>query len=97
MRLVASRPESTAEKGNKRRGLVEQAQYRILADKAVGQLWLRGLLALAYTYGFRRGELLGNPKKGTEAMRCKQVDLLNGTVTLYSGETKSGEGRTVRL
>jgi len=68
-----------------------------LADKAGGQLWLRGLLALGYTYGFRRGELLGNAKRGTEPMRCKQVDLLNNTVTLYSGETKNDEGRTVAL
>lgn len=30
-------------------------------------------------------------------MRCKQVDLLNNTVTLYSGETKNDEGRTVAL
>lgn len=39
MRLVASRPESTAEKGNKRRGLVEEAQYRILADNGGGVFW----------------------------------------------------------
>jgi integrase len=30
-------------------------------------------------------------------MRCQQVDLLNNTVSLYSGETKNGEGRTVVL
>jgi integrase len=30
-------------------------------------------------------------------MRCSQVDLLNNTVTLYSGETKNDEGRTVVL
>jgi hypothetical protein len=67
------------------------------AYQASGQSWLRGLLALGYPYGFRRGELLGNPKKGTEATRCGQVDLLNNTVTLYSGEAKNGEGRTVAL
>ena len=86
-----------SEKGNERRGFVEETQYRKLVDAAAGQLWLRGLLALGYTYGFRRGELLGNPKKGTEAMRCAQVDLINNTVTLYSGETKNGDGRTVAL
>jgi integrase len=30
-------------------------------------------------------------------MRCGQVDLLNNSVSLYSGETKNGEGRTVVL
>jgi integrase len=30
-------------------------------------------------------------------MRCEQLDLLNDTVSLYSGETKNGEGRTVKL
>src|SRR5215831_19616949 len=66
-------------------------------DLATGRLWLQGLMALGYNFGFRRGELLGNPKKGTEAMRCKQVDLLNNTVTLYSGETKNDEGRMIAL
>jgi len=85
-----------SEKGNERRGFVEEPQYRKLMD-AAGPLWLRGLMALGYTYGFRRGELLGNPKKGTEPMPCKQVDLLGNTVTLYSGETKNDEGRMVVL
>ena len=86
----------TSEKGNERRGFVEEPQYRKLMD-AAGPLWLRGLMAIAYNFGFRRGELLGNPKKGTEPMRCSQVDLLAGTVTLYSGETKNDDGRTVAL
>jgi integrase len=79
----------TSEKGNERRGFVEEQQYRKLADEAGGHLWLRGLLALAYTYGFRKAELL--------EMRCSQVDLLNNTVCLYAGETKNGEGRFVTL
>ena len=28
-------------------------------------------------------------------MHCEQVDLLNGTVALFSGTTKNGEGRKV--
>jgi integrase len=78
-----------SEKGNERRGFVEEGQYRKLVNAAAGHLWMRGLLALGYTYGFRRAELL--------EMRCSQVDLLNNTVCLYSGETKNGEGRTVSL
>ena len=45
------------------------------------------IAGLAYTFGFRKSELL--------EMRCSQVDLLNNTVSLYSGETKNGEGRIV--
>lgn len=88
-----------SEKGNERRGFAEEAQYRKLAELAK-EPWLRGLLALAYTYGFRRGDLLGKLEKGQwkrVPMRCEQVDLLNNTVTLYSGETKNKEGRTVAL
>jgi integrase len=77
-----------SEKGNERRGFVEEAEYRRLAGLAK-EPWLRALLALAYTYGFRKAELL--------EMRCSQVDLLNNTVSLYSGETKNGEPRIVYL
>lgn len=77
-----------SEKGNERRGFVEEPQYRKLVSEAQ-EPWLRALLALAYTYGFRKAELLG--------MRCSQVDLLNDTVCLYSGETKNKEGRVVAL
>jgi integrase len=77
-----------SEKGNERRGFVEEAEYRRLAGLA-NEPWLRALLALAYTYGFRKAELL--------EMKCSQVDLLNNTVCLYSGETKNDEGRIVYL
>jgi len=77
-----------SEKGNERRGFVEEPQYRRLVDLAK-EPWLRALLALAYTYGFRKAELLG--------MRCSQLDLLNDTVCLYSGETKNNEPRIVAL
>ena len=89
-----------SEKRNERRGFCEQEQYRKLVDAAGGQLWLRGLLALAYTYGFRKSELIGRLEKGQwkkQPMRCSQVDLLNNPVTLYSGETKNKDGRTVVL
>ena len=74
------------------------SRNRSIAEAAAGKLWLRTILALAYTFGFRRGELLGNSKKHYEGrMRCSQVDLLNNTITLYSGETKNDDGRTVSL
>jgi len=78
-----------SEKGNERRGFVEEAEYRKLVDAIAGQLWLRALLTLAYTYGFRKAELL--------EMRCGQIDLLDGRISLYSGETKNGDGRTAYL
>jgi integrase len=71
-----------------RTGFVEEAQYSMLAKQA-RELWLRALLATAYTFGFRKGELLN--------LRVGQVDLLNRTIRLNAGETKSGEGRTVKL
>jgi integrase len=71
-----------------RAGFVEEAVYAKLAKNA-RELWLRALLATAYTLGFRRGELLN--------LRVGQVDLLARTIRLNAGETKSGEGRLVKL
>jgi integrase len=47
------------------------------------------MLAVAYSFGFRKGELL--------QMRTQQVDLLNRTITLDPGTTKNGEGRTIKM
>lgn len=77
-----------SEKGNERKGFIEEPQYRKLAEHA-SELWLRGLLALAYNYGFRKSNLL--------EMRCSQVDLRNNTVCLYAGETKNEEPLIVGL
>lgn len=81
--------EFMLEENNVRTGFVDELQYRVLSDKAAGQLWLRAMLALGYTYGFRKAELLN--------MRVGQVDLLARTIRLNPGETKNGEGRTVTL
>jgi integrase len=71
-----------------RQGFVEEAQYRQLVEHAP-DLWLRSLLAVAYTFGFRKGELL--------AMHCNQVDLAGQTIRLWRGTTKSGEPRVVKM
>jgi len=44
------------EKQNVRQGFIEEPQYRELCKHAAGELWLRTLLALGYTYGIRKGE-----------------------------------------
>jgi integrase len=71
-----------------RSGFVEEADYRKLAKHA-RELWLRALLATAYSFGFRKSELL--------ELRVRQVDLLNRSIRLNAGETKSGDGRVVKL
>jgi integrase len=71
-----------------RRGFIEQAQYDVLAKHAKS-LWLRAFLAVAYSFGFRKGELLG--------LRVRQVDLASRTITLDPGETKNGEPREVHM
>ena len=72
-----------------RTGFVDETQYRALTEKIMGQPWLRAMLALGYTYGFRKAELLN--------MRCGQVDLFSMSIRLNPGETKNGDGHTVTL
>ena len=52
-------------------------------------LWARALLATGDAFGFRLSELLN--------LRVKQVSLPDRTIRLDAGETKSGEGRVVKL
>ncbi len=46
-------------------------QYKALLEKC-NYGWLRALLAVAYTFGFRKGELLG--------LRVSQIDLKARTI-----------------
>jgi integrase len=71
-----------------RSGFIEQKQYRQLCEHC-SELWLRTMLALGYSFGFRKGELLN--------MRARQVDLLNRSLVLEPGTTKNSEGRSVKL
>ncbi len=48
---------------------------------------MRALIEVAYTYGWRRGEML--------VLQVRQVDLCARTIRLNPGTTKSGEGREV--
>lgn len=81
--------EQMLEENNVRTGFVDEAEYKMLADKAAGKPWLCAMLSLGYTYGFRKSELLN--------MKVEQVDLLARTIRLNPGETKNGQGRTVTL
>jgi integrase len=71
-----------------RSGFVDDAQYLLLCCNCK-EPWLRALLAVAYSFGFRKAELLN--------MRLRQVDLLNHTITLDPGTTKNEQGRVVKM
>ncbi len=78
-RLAESKP---------RQGFIEQKTYDALAVNC-SDLFMRTLLCLSYSFGFRKSELL--------SMKVRQVDLLARTIRLNPGETKNGEGRKVSL
>ena len=72
-----------------RQGFVEDQKYTKLASHA-DELWLKAILATAYTFGFRKSELLLN-------MKVRQIDLENRTIRLFTGTTKNNEGRLVKM
>src|SRR5574341_1403360 len=74
---------------NVRRGFVEAADFArfVTVAEACGELWLPAFLELAYTYGWRRGELL--------SLRVGQVSFATRTIQLDPGTTKNREGREV--
>jgi len=78
-------PDKLAEP-NPRTGFLTHPQYESL-QKACKHTWLKGLMAVAYNFGFRKSELLG--------LRVSQVDLNTRTIRLHTGETKTGLGRVV--
>ena len=68
---------------NVRKGFLKDEQYTRLAEECrKAGLWLRGLFEVAYTYGWRRGELV--------SMRCSQVDLMARTIRLYDSKNHCG-------
>ena len=73
---------------NVRKGFVTWEQFEALCT-AAGDLWLRTMLELGFTYGWREGEMLG--------LRCRQVDLKARTIRLDVGTTKNKEGREVMM
>ena len=79
-----------------RQGFLTDEQYDALQIHAQYP-WLKALLAMAYTFGFRRSELVGRPQRKQSPMRVKQIDLTNRTIHLFAGETKNDEGRVVKM
>lgn len=75
---------------NVRKGFVKDDQYEALAKStAAAGLWLRAMFEVAYTYGWRKSELL--------TRKVRHLDLSERTLSLDPGETKNGEGRIIHL
>jgi integrase len=68
-----------------RQGFLERNQFIKLAEACSGQLWLRTMLEIGHSYGWRRDEI--------QTMKVKQVDLMDRTIRLE--DSKNGEPRMV--
>jgi len=74
---------------NVRKGFLKDEEYQALARETAKQgLWLRGMFEIAYTYGWRRSELIGK-----QGLRVNQVDISKREILLNPGETKNELGR----
>jgi uncharacterized repeat protein (TIGR03803 family) len=67
-----------------RQGFLEQGTYDKLREHA-GELWLRGLLATAYAFAWRRSELLN--------LKVSQINLAENSINL--GDSKNGDARLI--
>ncbi len=93
---VAPHVRMFSEKGNARRGFVEEPAFTRMAMVAGSPAvmaeegpWLRAFLECAYTYGWRKGELT--------SLRVRQCMFTAREIRLDSGTTKNGEGRVVYM
>ena len=71
-----------------RKGFVDDAAYGKLIGHAK-EPWLPGLLATAYTFGFRSTELV--------ELKVEQINLVDRSIYLDPGNTKNDEGRTIKM
>lgn len=76
------------ETDNVRKGFVEPHQYDNLVAGA-SALWLRAMVEVYFTYGWRKRELI--------KMLVKQVDFKARVIRLEVGTTKNNEGREVPM
>ncbi len=74
---------------NIRTGFVNDEKLDALKDAANCELWLRTVVELGATYGWRRDELL--------SLRVAQIDFASGVIRLEVGTTKNGDGREVPM
>jgi integrase len=73
-----------------RKGFLSDEKYTLLARRCNQEgLWFRALLTTAYTFAFRKGELLN--------LKVRQVDLASREINLEEGTTKNGEPRIAPL
>ena len=73
-----------------RKGFLDDDKYTALARRCNQEgLWFRALLTTAYTFAFRKGELLN--------LKVRQVDLTAREINLEAGTTKNGEPRVAPL
>lgn len=78
------------EEKNVREGFPSDEEYTKLKDTCRKEgIWLRAMLELAATFGWRKGSLL--------KMRVSNLDLLAGTVREEGSTTKSGQGNEVKM
>jgi integrase len=78
------------EEKNVRTGFLKDEDYAKLAAECGKEgLWLRSMLAVAYSFGWRAGEVVG--------LRASHIDLADRTIRLEVGATKNGHGRTVKM
>ena len=71
-----------------RTGFLEDNRYQRLVEH-VSELWMRGMIEMARTYGWRKRELL--------KLRVGQVDLKARTIRLDPGTTKNRAGREITM
>lgn len=77
------------QENNVRTGFVDDGEYARLTSAAT-ELWMRAIIELAHTYGWRKAELLFK-------LRAGQVDLKSSTIRLDPGTTKNRDGREVTM
>lgn len=71
-----------------RKGFITDTQYATLAANCK-PLWLRALIAIAYSFGFRKGELLN--------LKVRQADFFDRWLDLEAGTTKNDDARKVQM
>lgn len=86
VRAVPTFPRLT--ENNKRTGFIEDADFEKLTANC-SELWLRLFLEIAYSFGWRKSEILN--------LRVRHVSFAAQTIRLDPGTTKNDEGREVPM